>query len=70
MAWVAQVNGHIQIFYLGNGRVKVRPGVITSIVAGDTVNARVGHAGGQTFASLVRRTSPVAAPALPYYIAM
>jgi hypothetical protein len=69
MAWVPQVNAHVQVFYVSGSKVKVRPGVVTGIVAGNTVNVRVGHSG-QTFASLARRTSPASPPALPYYIAM
>lgn len=69
MAWVPQNLAHIQIFYVSGSKVKVRPGIVTSVVSGNTVNAKVGHTS-QTFASLVRRTSPAAPPSLPYYIAM
>jgi len=68
MAWTAQVNGHIQIFYVSGSKIKVRPGIITGIVSGQTVNARVGHSG-QTFSSLARRTTPTA-QSYPCYIAM
>jgi hypothetical protein len=71
MAWTAQVNGHIQIFYVSGSKIKVRPGVITGIVSGQTVNARVGHfTPTQTFASLIRKTTTVGTPTYPCYTAM
>jgi len=68
MPWLAQNLGHIQIFYVSGSKIKVRPGIITSIVSGQTVNARVGHTS-QTFASLPRRTNPIA-QVYPCYIPM
>ena len=70
MAWLPQVNNHIQIFYVSGSKIKVRPGTITSIVSGNTVNARVGHfTPTQTFASLPRRLTPTA-QVYPCYIVM
>lgn len=70
MAWTAQVNGHVQVFYVSGSKIKVRPAIITGIVAGQTVNVRVGHKGGpQTFASLPRRVTPTA-QLYPCYIPM
>jgi hypothetical protein len=71
MAWVPQVNGHVQVFYVSGSKIKVRPGVITGIVVGDTVNVRIGHfTPTQTFASLTRKTSTVGTPTYPCYTAM
>jgi hypothetical protein len=57
MAWLPAPLAHIQIFYVSGSKIKVRPGIITSIVSGNTVNARVGHTS-QTFSSLIRRLDP------------
>jgi len=68
MAWTAQTLGHIQIFYVSGSKILVRPGIITGIVAGQTVNAKVGHTS-QTFAALPRRITPTA-QVYPCYIPM
>jgi len=68
MAWTAVVNNHVQVMYVSGSKIKVRPGIITGIVAGQTVNVRVGHAG-QTFSSLVRRLTP-ATQTYPCYVPM
>jgi len=69
MAWTAVVNNHVQVMYVSGSKIKVRPGVVTGIVSGQTVNVRVGHAGAQTFAALVRRLDP-AVKTYPCYVPM
>jgi hypothetical protein len=68
MAWLPQALNHIQIFYVSGSKIKVRPGIITANVGGNTVNAKVGHTS-QTFASLPRRVTPTA-QVYPCYIPM
>lgn len=70
MPWLPQVNGHVQVFYVSGSKVKVRPGVITAIVSGNTVDVRIGRfSPTQTFASLTRRLDP-AVDSYPCYIPM
>jgi hypothetical protein len=73
MGWLPQVGGHVQCFYLDASLsiVKVHPGIITAVInpTTQTIDVRVGRSG-QTFAALVKRTSPASPPALPYYIPM
>ena len=70
MAWLPQVNGHVQIFYLDASLsiIKVHPGIITAVVnpTTQTINVRVGRSG-QTFAALIRRVDP-AVDVYPCYV--
>lgn len=54
MADIRRVNRNVRL-KLADGRVK--PGIITAVGAGTTVDVRVGHGGG-TFAAVARFATP------------
>jgi len=70
MAWLPQVNGHVQIMYLDVSLncIKLHPGIITAVVnpTTQTIDVRVGRSG-QTFAALIRRFDP-AVKVYPCYV--
>jgi hypothetical protein len=58
MAWVRKINRHVQVLHrISASVIKVRPGTITALGAGELVTVRVAHSG-QTFANIDRRTDP------------
>lgn len=61
-AWRGKINRHVQIFVQktvgGNAQyVKIRPGVITALGAGQLINARVRHIG-ETYTNIDERQDP------------
>jgi hypothetical protein len=58
MAWLRKINRHVQVLQRVSATViKVRPGTITALGAGELINVRVGHAG-ETYTNIDRRTDP------------
>jgi hypothetical protein len=67
MAWLRKVNRHVQVFINPSGAiVRVKPGTITALGAGELVTVRYGHSGA-TLANVPRRTDPDA-QTYPCYI--
>ena len=68
MAWIRKVNRHVQVLHrLSATMIKVRPGTITALGAGELVTVRIGHSG-ETFANIDRRTDPDENQAVTKYI--
>jgi hypothetical protein len=61
MGWLRKVNRHVQVLqFVELGAVdtiRVRPGTITALGAGELITCRVSHSG-QTFTNIDRRTNP------------
>jgi hypothetical protein len=59
MAWIRKVNRHVQVLkFIELGAIdtiRVRPGTITALGAGELVTVRVGHSG-ETYVNIDRRT--------------
>ena len=58
VGWVRKVNRHVTVLKVISATVvKLRPGIITALGAGDLINVRVGHHS-ETYTNLDRRTDP------------
>jgi len=68
MAWLRKINRHVQVLWrVDADTIRVRPGTITALGAGELITCRVAHSG-QTFVNIDRRTDPDENQAATKYI--